>query len=142
MSLANATTRIDFQDREIAEPDQPLTMITWTLSSILDGDTASSVPQGAEATLLFKDDGTVEVAFGCNAGGGQYTVNGDTITFSQIVSTKMACLGAKGEVESAVTAVIHDGDVTFSIDHATLTLQTRDGHGLQYAAAVDNTSDY
>ena len=44
-----------------AEPDQPLTGITWGLTSILDNDTASSVPNGVMATLLFKDDGTVQI---------------------------------------------------------------------------------
>ena len=141
LSLAAGETHIDFQDREVAEPDQPLKMITWGLTSILDGDTASSVPEGVMPTLLFMDDGTVQIAFGCNAGGGQYTVDGEVIHFSQIVTTDMACGGDKDDVESAVAAVIDDGDVTFSIDHTTLTLQSADGHGLQYAAAVDVT-DY
>jgi heat shock protein HslJ len=142
LSLANATTQIDFLDREVAEPDQPLTMITWGLTTMLDGDTASSVPQGVTATLLFMDDGTVEIGFGCNSGGGQYAVNGDELTFSQIVSTKMACQGDNGAVESAVTSVLNAESITWSIDHSTLTLQTPDGHGLQYAAAVDTSTDY
>jgi heat shock protein HslJ len=116
-------------------------MITWSLSSIIDGDAASSIPEGATATLLFKDDGQVQIDFGCNSGGGQYTVDGDTIRFSELVTTDMACGGDKGAVEAAVVSVIKNGDVTFSIDHTTLTLQSPNGHGLQYAAAVDVASN-
>ena len=88
------------------------------------------------ATLLFNDDGTVQFYYGCNAGGGQYTVNGDSFIFEQVVSTQMACAGDKGDVEAAVIRRSqrrrprlldrpHDADPAGG------------HHGLQYDAAVD-----
>lgn len=137
--LTSDTTEITFLDREKAEPDQSLTGITWGLTTMIDGDVASSVPQGAMATLLFKDDGTVQIDFGCNAGGGDYSVDSDTLHLTHIVSTNMACPGAKGDVETAVVAVLNADTITFAIDHSTLTL-TAGQHGLQYDAALDVTN--
>jgi len=134
--LTSDTTEITLLDREQAEPDQPLTGITWGLVTILNGDIASSVPADVSATLLFDADGTFTFNDGCNAGGGQYTANGDTLTFAQVVTTKMACPTDKADVESAVMAVLNADSVTFSIDHTTLSLQAGP-HGLQYDAAVD-----
>lgn len=134
--LTSDSTEITFLDREQAEPDQPLTGITWGLSSILNADSASSVPNGVMATLLFKDDGTVQIFDGCNSGGGKYTVDDGSLTFSQIVSTQMACGGNKDEVAAAIRQVLGAEEVDYSIDHTTLTLQAGE-HGLQYDAAVD-----
>ncbi len=139
--LTSGTTELTLLDREQAEPDQPLSGITWGLNTIIDGDAASSVPVGATATLLFNDDGTVQIEFGCNAGGGNYAVGDGTIHFDQIISTKMACVGAKGDVEAAVVAVLNADNIKFSIDHSTLTLQAGP-HGLQYDAALDVTTTH
>jgi heat shock protein HslJ len=136
LELTSSSTEITFVDRSVAEPDQPLTGITWGLTSILTGETASSVPNGATATLLFKDDGTVQIYDGCNAGGGQYTVEGDTLHLSQVVSTQMACGGVKDATAAAIRQVLNAEEIDFSIDHSTLTLQAGD-NGLQYDAAVD-----
>ena len=137
--LSSGTTVVTLLDREVAEPDQPLVGITWGLTTIIDGQTASSVPEGVSATILFTADGKVQFDSGCNAGGGQYTVDGDSLHFAQIVSTTMACQDPRGSVESAVRAVLDGDPIKFSIDGATLTLTVGD-KGLQYAAALDVTS--
>jgi heat shock protein HslJ len=134
--LTSDSTEITFLDREQAEPDQPLVGITWGLTSILEGETASSVPSGVMATLLFKDDGTVQIYDGCNSGGGNYTADQRSITLSQVVSTQMACGGDKDEIAAAIRQVLGAEEIDYSIDHATLALQAGE-HGLQYDAAVD-----
>lgn len=137
--LTSDTTEITFLDRSVAEPDQPLTGITWGLTTIIDGEMASSVPVTVTPTLLFKDDGTVEIYDGCNSGGGQYTVEGQTLKLSQVVSTQMACGGDKDAVAAAIRQVLGAQEIQFSIDHSTLSLQAS-GRGLQYDAAVDVTN--
>jgi heat shock protein HslJ len=137
--LTSDKTVVTLLDREVAEPDQPLVGITWGLTTIIDGDIASSVPEGVSATILFTADGHVQFNSGCNAGGGQYTVDGDSLHFSQIVSTTMACPDPRGSVETAVRAVLDGDPITFSIDGTTLTLKVGD-KALQYDAAVDVTS--
>ncbi len=134
--LTSETTEITFLDREQAEPDQPLTGITWGLTTLIDADVASSIPAGISASLLFKDDGTFEFNDGCNTGGGTYQTGDGTIHFSQVVQTKKACLGDQAPVEAAVMAVLHADSVKFLIDHTTLSLHAGE-NGLLYDAAVD-----
>ena len=137
LKLTSGTTVITLLDREIAEPDQPLTNLTWVLASFIDGDAVSSVPAGVSSQFTFADDGTFSANFGCNSGGGSYAVEGDTITFSDVVTTKMACGGAGGQVEAAVLTVIGSEDpITFAIDAGSLTLMTG-SIGLQLSAATD-----
>jgi heat shock protein HslJ len=136
LKLTSDKTEIDFLDREQAEPDQSLVGITWGLTTVINGDVASSIPQGVTATLLFDDKGAFTFNDGCNAGGGQYVVDGDVLHLSMVVTTTMACPGDRGSLGASVHDVLNDGDVTFSIDHTTLSLQVAQ-HGLQYDAAVD-----
>lgn len=137
LTLTSGTTVVTLLDREIAEPDQPLAGPTWSLASFISGDTVSSVPVGISAAFTFADDGTFSANFGCNSGGGTYAIDGDTITFSDVVMTKMACGGAAGQVESAVVTVIGaEGPIQFAIDAGSLTFMAGD-LGLQFSAAVD-----
>jgi heat shock protein HslJ len=135
LTLTSGTTVVTLLDREIAEPDQTLTgPFTWSLASFISGDTVSSVPAGINAAFTFADDGTFSANFGCNSGGGTYAVDGDTITFSDVVMTKMACGGAAGQVESAVLSVIGaQGPIQFTIDADSLTFMTGE-LGLQFSA--------
>jgi heat shock protein HslJ len=136
--LTAGGTEITMLDREVAEPDQPLAKRTWSLTTVITGDAASSVPEGMNVTLLFDDSGSFTFTDGCNSGGGQYATNGDKITFSQVVATDMACDTSPdhSSVTAAVDQMLNADDVTFEIDHATLTLQAGD-NGLQYDAALD-----
>ena len=108
---------------------------TWTLESILTGDTASSVPAGAQpATLDIAEDGTVTVFAGCNRGGAAVEVSGDTLTFSPLALTRMACRDeGASTVEAAVVAVI-DGEVEMALSGQTLTL-TKGDKGLAFKAS-------
>jgi heat shock protein HslJ len=134
LTLTSGDTVITLLDREVAEPDQPLAGPTWLLASIITGDVVSSIPAGVTATMTFNADGSVDIHYGCNSGGGQYAVDGDSIAFSQLIQTEMACAGAAGQVESAVVAVIGQGSVTFTVDAGSLTLMSADGNGLQFIA--------
>jgi heat shock protein HslJ len=87
------------------------------------------------ATITFNANGSVDISFGCNSGGGQYAVDGDTITFAQIIQTDMACGGTRDQVEQAMAAVLAGGGpVTFTLDASSLTLTSADGKGLMFTA--------
>jgi heat shock protein HslJ len=134
--LTSGTTVVTLLDREIAEPDQSLAGPTWSLASFISDDVVSSVPVGISAAFTFADDGTFTANFGCNSGGGSYAINGDTITFSDVFMTKMACGGAAGQVESAVLTVIGaEGPIQFAIDAGSLTFMAGP-LGLQFSAAL------
>jgi heat shock protein HslJ len=132
LTLTKDGTTIRLLDREVAQPDLPLVGPVWTLDSIIAGDAVSSVPGGVVATLTFTPDGNVQVNAGCNTGGGSAAVQGGTILFGAIATTKRACEAPAGQVESAVLEVLRQGQVAFTIDAARLTLVTPDGKGLGF----------
>ncbi len=74
------------------EPSEPASLIgTWKLTSYGTADAVSSALADVEANLTFNEDGTVTGTSGCNEFGGSYTVEGDQITFEEIVSTLKLC---------------------------------------------------
>jgi heat shock protein HslJ len=136
LTLDNGTTRIVLQDREVADPDRPLRGTKWVVDTIVDGQSASSVPPGAEASLVFAQSGDeFQGNTGCNGMGGNSQVHEDTstITFSQVISTKMACDDGRMRLERAVFATLK-GDVHYKVEAAFLTLDGPDGHGLRLRA--------
>jgi heat shock protein HslJ len=129
LSITAGETVITLLDREIAEPDLALVGSTWTVDTIIGGDAASSLPNGATATLTFAEDGTVDLETGCNTGGGRYSVSGDEIQFAEIVQTDIGCDGAAAALEEAVIAALAPGTATYSIEADRLTIMAGD-HGL------------
>jgi heat shock protein HslJ len=134
--LTSGESRIVLLDRLVAEPDRPLTGTHWELSTIIEGDAASSVPKlDKTPDLTFTKDGEVKGFSGCNGFGGEAKVSGSTITFGSLQGTLMACAGAAGEVERTVLDVVK-GDVEFTIDGDQLRLQHADGKTLVYTATA------
>ena len=132
LTLTSGETVIALQDSEVAEPDLPLEGTTWTVDSLISGDAVSSVPNGATATLVFTDDGRVEVDTGCNTGGGPYEMTDGTLRIGDVMTTLIGCDGAVAQLEMAVLAVLHAGEIDYAIDAGTLTLMAGDqGLGLR-----------
>jgi heat shock protein HslJ len=131
LTMATDTTEITLLDREVADPDRPLTGTSWTLDTIIEGEAASSVPAGVTATLRI-DDGTAIVDAGCNTGSGSVDVGDDTLTFGPMMLTKRACEADAARVEAAVTGVLA-GTVDYEIEADVLRLRAADA-GLDYRA--------
>ena len=130
--LAGTAITIDFLDREIADPDRPLEGTDWTATTLITGDAASSVPEGA--SLRF-EAGSVAVATGCNSGSATYELSedGTTVTLGPIALTRMAC--DKNDVmafESAMVSAL-EGELTIEIEAGSLTLTGANG-GLGFTA--------
>jgi len=94
---------------------------SWKLAAYGSADAPTPAVADAEAELTFNEDGTVAGNSGCNGFGGDYTVEGDQVTFGQIVSTLMACEDPRMTQEDAVHQVLTD-TATFKIESNTLTL--------------------
>jgi len=122
-------------DRKVAQPDKRLEGTRWVLESLVDGQAASSVPQGVEAFLQFEGD-NVTGSTGCNSLGGKAVESTAAITFSDIATTKKACEGAQGSVERDMLAVL-DGKVAARIDGDVLDLKHPNGKGLQLRSASE-----
>jgi len=130
--LTGERETITFVDRKVAQPDQPLQGPRWVVESLLDGQTASSVPAGTQAFLHFSED-TVTGDAGCNEVSGTAVQRPNTIVFANLVTTDRACPGDRGALEAAVLATI-SGEVTMKIDSDRLELRNANGKGLQLRA--------
>lgn len=66
-----------------------------------------SVPGQREPYLILRrQDHRVTGFTGCNQMAGAYTLDGQALAFSQMISTKMACLGGGMATEAAFTAAL------------------------------------
>ncbi|MFD0292045.1 META domain-containing protein [Streptomyces sp. NPDC127118] len=125
------TTRTGDTIALTSEPPAPLTGTTWTVTSLVSGSTASSLPAGTEkkARLTFGKDGSVRGTLGCNHFRGAATVTGSTITFDRVDGTRMMCPDPRMKLERALLAVL-DGRTAYRIDHRALSLTAANGEGL------------
>ncbi|MEV6955411.1 META domain-containing protein [Streptomyces sp. NPDC051183] len=105
-------------------PDAPLTATTWIVNSLVSGGTAASLPVDAQGRARFTiaADGSASGSLGCNRFSAKATVDGTRLTFGPLVTTRMACEGAQGEVERALTELFGSNPLTWKIQGGTLTL--------------------
>lgn len=64
---------------------------TWQWESTLTPVEKISVKEPGRYTIQFADEGKLRVKFDCNAGGGNYTLSEGRVSFSPLLSTRMAC---------------------------------------------------
>lgn len=69
---------------------------SWNLISISDGDLKNLFGEMVP-TIEFLEDGKASGNSGCNTYNTSYTINGDSISFGLLMSTKMACPNLEGE---------------------------------------------
>ena len=98
---------------------------TWILAQQAVDGALSPIPDGVLATLLMQD-GASGGSGGCNSWFGDYTLDGTSLTFSDIGSTMMFCEGPAGEVEQAYLANLADV-ATYTIVGSQLNLLSADG---------------
>jgi heat shock protein HslJ len=74
-----------------AAGENPLVGTQWALESM--GSPGAEIPvlSGSNVTLSFESDTQVGGSAGCNSFGGNYKVDGNKITFDQLIHTMMAC---------------------------------------------------
>jgi len=131
LTIRAGQTVITLVDRQVAEPDLPLTGRIWTLESIISGDAASSVPVGVVASIAFTAAGRVEVSTGCNSGSGAAVVGNGSLRITDLAITKRACPGAAGAVETSVLGVLRAPQISFEIEASLLRLRADEG-GLDF----------
>lgn len=127
--LTGGSEVIKFVEQKADRQDRPLQGTRWAVESLLAGQTASSVPQDAQAFLQFGPD-TVTGSTGCNSLNGTAIQEPDTITFSGIRTTRKACAQGLAALEAAMLATL-DGKVGYRIDGDVLELHHPAGNGLR-----------
>jgi heat shock protein HslJ len=98
---------------------------SWTLTWYGPADSPVPAVEDKEAGLTFNEDGTVVGNSGCNGLGGSYSVEGNQVTFSEIVSTLIACEEPLMAQENAVHRVLTD-TATYQIEGDALTLSNNE----------------
>jgi|HigsolmetaAR201D_1030396.scaffolds.fasta_scaffold12133_3 heat shock protein HslJ len=126
-------------DAATADPDRPLEGTDWTVDSLVSGDVVSSVPAGVRTPTLRFQDGRLQVDTGCNRGGADYTLDGDTVTFGPLALTRMACTAEGAAQTEQHIATVLTGSAQVTIERRTLTL-TNGTAGL-VALAPDEGAD-
>ena len=123
LTFTGTEATLVFLDSEIATPDQELVGPTWEIDTFIDGEAASAYNLAESPTLSFSADGSVEIFGGCNGGGGSYEAGDDgTISFSDLVSTEMACDESTMMAEGHIFNVLGEAGLTFEIDANRLTI--------------------
>jgi heat shock protein HslJ len=98
----------------------------WRLVSFGPGSSQTPAAPDVETSIDFGADGMLSGNVGCNSFGGEYSVDGDTITFSPITSTLMFCEGPVGDQETVTLNVLFE-TATFTLEADTLTITSADG---------------
>ncbi|MFG1925884.1 META domain-containing protein [Cryptosporangium sp. NPDC048952] len=110
-----------------------ITGVRWNLLGLIQDSGTTGITPGVEAYLEF-DGERVTGNAGCNRISGQAVLTANTIEFDQIVSTKMACGGARDAVEKEVLALLNSGTVAMEIEDRLLNLVVGE-KGLQFQKA-------
>ncbi|MCW2785870.1 MAG: protein of unknown function Meta and HslJ [Marmoricola sp.] len=131
-AITSGAVVLSLADRRTVSPGLPLVGTKWLLDTVYDGGTASSVPSGDVAWVVFDDRGAVSVNDGLNDGSGPVSVDGARITFGNLGWTAVGCTATctVGDFSD-----IFSGTSTFTITEKRLTL-TQGTHGLGFRAVA------
>ncbi|MEV4417988.1 META domain-containing protein [Catellatospora sp. NPDC049609] len=135
LTLRTDAVQLTLQDQETADPDRPLPGTRWSIESIVDKDSVSSVASPPGDAYLEFADGKVSGSTGCNQLGGTAVVKDDKITFSGVFTTRRACPGDLAALEKAVLNTLRD-EATWRVTADRLALTAADGHGLHLRASA------
>lgn len=111
-------------------PDASLRGTHWVLDTVIDGETASSVPKGSSGWFQIQGS-TVSYDAGCTAGAGEVTVDGPTLRWGVISTQARPC--PSGDVVFAAFAAVLKGPATYEISEGNLRI-TNGEHGLGFHA--------
>ena len=106
----------------------------WALQQLAVDATLTEVPSDVAATLYLQD-GQASGDAGCNTFSGDYSIDGDALTFGPMMSTMMICEGEKASTEAAYLAGF-PFVASYSLDGDALSLLDGSGDPVMTYAAV------
>ncbi|MGW2933606.1 META domain-containing protein [Streptomyces sp. NPDC001156] len=118
------------------ESDASLSGTRWQVTSLVDGDTASSLPAAATGKAWFTLDekaGTASGSLGCNRFTAKATVRDGHLTLGVPRTTRRMCDASLMDTESTLTKIF-DRPLTYRIDHRSITLTSENGKGVSALA--------
>jgi heat shock protein HslJ len=109
-----------------------ITGVEWQATGINNGKGAvQSTVAGSTVTMTLGDDGTVTGNATCNTYNGDYTLDGDKISFGPLMSTKMACASDDLNAQEQAYLVALGNTTTWELANGVLTF--RDDAGAMQA---------
>ena len=106
-------------------------------TSVLQGTTwvveymaGTALVPGSRVTLMFGSDGRVSGNASCNAYNGSYAQTAEGVSFTQMATTRKACLAPELSTQEAVFLEMLPAVTRFDLDSGTLTLRTADGRAI------------
>ncbi len=131
LTLTRDTTTIVLLERGLADPDRALAGTRWLVDTLVEGETASSLPVGADdsAWLLIEGD-TFTAYTACREVSGTVEVGADTLTFGDVAQTDPACPPDLAELDELMLRVLSGESVGYAVEGARLRLDHPDGIGL------------
>jgi heat shock protein HslJ len=108
-------------------------LIRWELERVMRADGTELTPRTpSNHTIQLLDDGRVLVQADCNSGSGTYTVDGTSLTISNMVTTLVGCEpGSIGSDFAAALATVTAYSISTDASDS-LTLTTDDGAALMF----------
>ncbi|MEW2494597.1 META domain-containing protein [Streptomyces nodosus] len=125
-------TRVDLTE----EKDASLYGTAWRVTSLVDGDTATSVPGAAADRPWFTLDrtaGTVSGGLGCHRFGADATVRDGRLTTRDLKVTGKMCDDSLRAVEKTLIELL-GRPLSYRIDHRNIVLTSENGKGVQAVA--------
>jgi len=95
---------------------------SWKLVSYGPVSSPVSAVPGVETSLIFGADGQVSGSLGCNSFGGKYEEKDGSVTFSEVISTMMACTDGSRMAQEQSAFRLLNGTDTYTLKGETLTL--------------------
>lgn len=134
LTVAGATTALRLVDLETVDPASPLIGTTWLLDTLIDGQSASTIPQELQgkATLSF-DTERIAWTSGCNGSGGTYQMDRGVLTLADVATTLIGCPEPVKTVEATMAAVLEAKPKVVLVRHR-LTVTAPNGKGLGFTA--------
>lgn len=114
-------------------PPLDLAGTSWVLAGIIDGSSVSAPVADSKVTLAFTADEVSGKA--CNSFHGGYTLDGDAITISPLMATRMACTSDELNKQESQVLELLPAATTATASRGVLELTTADGRGLQFVKA-------
>lgn len=114
----------------------------WHLVSIGPIGAGSLPAPAARVTLKFGNDGRISGSGGCNSYGGNYRVQGNRLTLSQVFSTKRACIDANANKQESQYFAALESASRFRLNRRQLSIYYGSGqNALDFAREGDESPD-
>ena len=122
-----------------AEPSDNLAGTSWKLVSYGPVENQTPAAEGIDTKVDFGSDGSVSGSMGCNRFSGSFSQKGDTLTFSPIAATEMACPEPQMTQESSAFQVMVE-TVKFERNENSLTIFSPDGKNKLIFSSIESGS--